>query len=347
MTISPLHNELNFEKIKPKTVWLESQYYEQAINISQNVDGEKNQWKAYLNELALLGFLEWLQQRIPDIKVKQELDFQQSRVNLQIGDFKVQLITVDNPYDNVIVPKVNITSPQLAAHLYVLIEVVEEAERIIIHGIIRHDEIISSKNSKHFATKQSDICEIPLSSFDYEISNLLLYIRFLEVKAIPLPTIKDKETDTITQVIVNIGQWLNGVFEEGWQSLGDLISETSPWGYARSSKSFKFPVKQGKLFNLGSLLDGKNFVLAIYVRLEESQERNVQVEIKYPNKNCLPQGLELKVTLNHDTPQSQSQSAIAREIDNSIMLEFSEPSNAHFKVEAIYQDAVFTEKFVL
>jgi hypothetical protein len=348
MITSSLHNQSNsYRQIQPKTVWLEPEHYERAIEISQKIDSDINQWKAYLNELAFLGFTEWLQQQIPDIEVKQNLDLHQERVNLQVGEFKVQLITVDNLDDNVTIPLINITSPQLAAHFYVLIEVLEEAERITIHGIIRHDELSQIQKLKYLTT-QSEVCEIPLSSFDGEVDNLLLYIRFLQVEAIPLPSIKNKEISKVTKALVNLGPWWSRVFEENWQSLEEIfIPQTSGWGFARSNKLSEFPIQRGKLFDFGLLLNGQRFVLVVNMRLEENQDKGVLVQIRYQNQDCLPPGLKLKVTLNYNTPESESETAIARESDQIIQLEFSEASSTHFKVEAIYQDAEFTEEFIL
>ena len=349
MITLPLHNKRNFDRqVQAQVVWLESEHYEKAISISQNINGEKNQWKAYLNELALLGFTEWLQQHIPHIDVEQDSK-QQERVYLQVGEFKVQLITVDNLYNIVTIPQVNITSPQLAAHFYVLIEVLEEAEQIIIHGIIRHDELSAIKNLKHEANQQSEICEIPLSNFDAELNNLLLYTQFLKVEAIPLPIIKNQETKTVTQPLVNLAQWWSGVIEEGWQRLEEILTPpTFVFGGATRSISSSDTIRErGEVFDFGTLLNGKKFVLVVKMKHGTNQEKNVLVQILSQTEDCLPQGLKLKITLNHNTLEGESETVIARKSDRIIQLEFSEPSNTLFKVEAVYQDAEIIKEFAL
>ena len=47
------------------------------------------------------------------------------------------------------------------------------------------------------------------------------------------------------------------------------------------------------------------------------------------------------------TNEAESEEAIATESDYIIQIGFREPSGKQFKVEAIYQDAVVTEEFVL
>lgn len=347
MTRLSLQAEQDFsQRIKPRIACLEPEHYEKAVNISQNIDGEKNQWRVYLNQLALFGFEEWLQEQILDIEVKQlYVNSQQKNVNLQVGEFKLQLITVDSLYENfVTISQESITSPQLAAHFYVLVEILEEAEQLIIHGIIRHDELSQSQKSEN--------CKLTLSSFDSEVNNLFLYIRFLEVEAIPLPKPAENITHKVTQSLVNLSQWWSGLFEENWQSIENILTPQMPnLGYAgatrRNTKSSDFAVRRGKLFDFGLLLNNQRFALTINLRLEENRDIGVLAQICSENEYCLPQGLKLKVTLNHNTDEAESESAIAREYDQIIQLAFSEVPGKQFKVEAIYQDAVMTQEFVL
>ena len=347
MTILPIQPERDFSKrSKPRVALLEAEHYEKAIKISQSVDGEKNQWRVYLNQLALLGFEEWLQEQIPEIEVKQlKADSQHKNVNLQVGEFKIQLITVDSLVDNfVTIPQNKITSPQLAAHFYILVEILEEAEQLSIHGIIRHDELSQ--------IQKSETCKIPLSCFDSEVNNLFLYTRFLEVEAIPLPKPAENITNTATQSLVNLSQWWSGVFEETWQSLEEILTPQIPsLGYSgatrRTTKSSDFAVRRAKIFDFGLLLNNRRFALTVNMRFEENQEIGVLVQILTHDEYSLPQGLKLKVTLNHNTLAAESEEAIARECDQIIQLTFSEARGKQFKVEAIYQDAVVTEEFVL
>ena len=124
------------------------------------------------------------------------------------------------------------------------------------------------------------------------------------------------------------------------------------WGYLkratrRGHKSSDFAVRRGKLFDFGLLFNGQRFALTVNMRFEENQEIGVLVQILTHNEYYLPQGLKLKVTLNHNTDEAESESAIAREYDQIIQLAFSETHGKQFKVEVIYQDAVVTEEFVL
>ncbi len=345
MMTSPLHEQNDLGKrIYPRIAWLEQEHFESAKNSSKDISGEKNQWRNYLNHLTLLGFEEWLQEQLPDIDIKK------TGVNLKVGKFKVQLITVDNLIDDfVTIAQDNINSPQLAAHFYVLVEVLEEIEQLRIHGIIRHDELCKMSGN-------TNDCKIPLSRFDNQVNNLLLYTRFLEADAIAIPNITGEVITNIAQSLVNLGKWWSGAFEEGWHSLEEVFTPQTPaWGYVKSvvrrgtldKRSCDFAVRRGKLFDFGLLLNGQRFALTLNMRTEENQEIGVLAQIRPQNEYCLPQGLRLKVTLNHNTDVAESEEAIARECDQIIQLAFSEAHGKQFKVEAIYQDAVVMEEFVL
>lgn len=377
---------------KTKLLSLEPEYYEKAKKISDNIVDEKNQWKTYLNELAVLGFEKWLKQQLPEITVKREHpDFKEIGIHLQIDKFKMKIITLDNHYDDFItISEDNIISPNIAVHFYVLVDVLEEDEQLKIYGLIRHDEL--SKNIRY------GICKIPISDFDSEINNLLLYTSFLKPEAIPLPKPAENITPdrvisqvkssikqashTFPESLINLAQWWSGVFEDSWKSLEEIVTPQTPtWGCIKSSvkshligeSSSEYPIKKGKLFDFGLLLNGKRFALVVKMKHQDKEEKGVLVQILNQNiEDCLPQGLKLKVTLNHNvheneegikSPESryginslesryainlkESRYAIARECDQIIQLAFSETSGTQFKVEAIYQDVVITEEFVL
>lgn len=218
-----------------------------------------------------------------------------------------------------------------------------------IHAIIRHDELSAIQKLKYQANQQSEICKIPLFNFDGELNNLLLYTQFLKVEAIRLPIIKNQETKTVTQPVVNLAQWWNGVIEEGWQRLEEILTpKTFVLGGATRSISSPDTIRErGEVFDFGTLLNGKKFVLVVKMKHGTNQETNVLVQILSQTGDCLPQGLKLKITLNHNTLEGESETVIARSSDQIIQLEFSEPSNTLFKVEAIYQDAERIKEFTL
>ena len=96
-------------------------------------------------------------------------------------------------------------------------------------------------------------------------------------------------------------------------------------------------IRRGEVFDFRTLLNGKKFALVVKMKRRINEEENVLIQIRDQIGDCLPQGLKLKITLNHNILESESETVVARSSDQIIQLEFSKPSNAQFKVEAIYQ----------
>jgi Protein of unknown function (DUF1822) len=354
-------------KLSPKVVCLEPEHFDEARVISDNnfrQFGDIRQWKIYLNALALLGFKKYLKELNPNIKIHPDgsANVIDDVCYLSVSEFRLCLIIVDNLIDDfVTIPAKLITSAKMAAHFYVLLEVLEEEEQLNIHGFLRYDELSKYSQTPDFKSESEDSYNFPLSLFDTELNNLLLYTRFLEASAIKLPvvvTINNTVIETVTQVknqadkaLVNLGKWWDGIFEEGWQStasIGSIIPHNLAWGYVRSRKeSNSFPISQTKLFDFGLLLQNKFLALIVSLKKEENEEQGVLVQVLPHEAEHLPSGLKLKVTLNPNTPDSISQEITARQVDRAIQLEFSEAPNKQFKVEVSYQDAVVTEEFML
>jgi hypothetical protein len=354
-----------------KVIWLEPEHFEGAKEISDQDLGETRQWKNYLNALALFGFEQWLRERISDIQINRDnyWIFQSDSThvldvvyNLSLGEFKLCLIPVDNLIDGfVTLPEEVIKSPKFAAHFYVLIEVLEEEEQLNIYGFLRYDKLVKHCQSMNFDAKSDSYYQIPLSWFDTEIDNLLLYSRFLEKSAIPLPSVFEVNNtviENITQTprsmakaIINLSQWWCGVFEEDWQStenIGNTLSNNYAWGYVRSrNQSNNHPISRTKVFDFGLLLNGQSLALVVNVKQGENNEIDVLAQVIPCNEGYLPLGLKLKVTLNFDTSEPESQEVTARKADNAIQLEFSDAPGKKFKVEVSFMDAVVTEEFLL
>lgn len=369
---SLLHNSQYLDRNLETTImFLKTNYFEKAREISNQVNGEINQWKTYLSAITLFAFEESLQELVPDIKIDinnasifqpQYQNLTDTVCNIQLNNLRLCLIISDSFIDDwITVPENIINSPEFAGHLYVLLEIIEDEEKLIFHGFVHRDEILEYQNPVANITdsnQYSNNFKIPLSRFDSEINNLLIYARFLEPNAITLPTVSlteqirlpniNRVSNVVTQSLINLEQWWSGVFEEDWKSLEEILTLQIPDPiYLRSKNSPEYPIQKGKLFDFGSLLNNKQFALVVKIKPEVGNEKGVLIQIRPQNEYCLPQGLKLKVTLNHNTNEPESEEAIAMESDYIVQLGFSEASGKQFKVEAIYQDAVITQEFVL
>jgi hypothetical protein len=224
--------------------------------------------------------------------------------------------------------------------------------------------LTSMWQSINLEAKSDSYYQLPLSWFDSEINNLLLYSRFLSPTAIPLPSVAEVKnieirnltpaTNIATKAVVNLSNWWLEVFEEGWQSTKNILKTLDNnyvWGYARSH-SIADHHSGAKKLDFGLLLNGQTLALVLNLTRLENNEVDVLVQVihcyqEHRNQEYLPPGLKLKVTLNPNTSESESQEVTAREADNVIQLEFSEALGKQFQVEVSFNNAVVTEEFLL
>lgn len=366
-----------YRKLAPrkKFISLESEEFAKALKISQKVTDERGRWQTYLNALALLGFVGWLQEQIPNIKINSEQSSIFESVttkitntvhNLQVGTFKLCLIVVSSlQSESITLAEDIVKMAELASHFYVLIQVLEEEAELIVHGFIRYDEIMKYHQSfdKSIEKNYSRNFNISVSEFDPEVNNLLLYTRFLKQGAIPLPVNPHPLsacTSKSIESLVNLGEWLGGVFNKGWQSLEDFYPPSLYW---EERKSLSWGPSRGKFkhatdcettgskrYDLGLRLKGQKVALVIRMKPDEDYENEQDVLVQVcPDQvqQYLPQSLKLKVTLNPDSTNSDCEEVVARTADNFIQLEFNESPGKQFKVEISYEELAIVEQFVL
>ncbi len=146
---------------------------------------------------------------------------------------------------------------------------------------------------------------------------------------------------TLMDVVVKLLQWLDGVFEEGWQAVEELWAPRSQLGYARSASGFT--VKRAKVIDLGLLLNGETVALVVNLQHEANNEVGILVQVQpMGDRQHLPPGLKLQVNLESDSAEVE-----AREADKYIQLEFSQRPGRRFNVQISLGDGIITEEFAV
>ncbi len=157
--------------------------------------------------------------------------------------------------------------------------------------------------------------------------------------------------------LINLGQWLNNIFETGWSAAESLLNPEQlipAFGFRRAellesnlseSEIAKNRVSKAKLINLGLYFGERNLVLLVEIDAEENGNISVTLQVHpSPNDIYLPEGLELKVLESSDEVFMEAQ---ARSRDNYIQLQFSGQPKEVFRVEIILDSIKFSEKFKL
>lgn len=333
----------------PETLWLESDHFAQAQGIAERQHGEQQQWQAYLNALAMLTFADWLTERLPNYPIEQLAHEGVDASYLQAHEFKLCLITVEHVLDEVMgVSRAAIEQADLAAHFYVMLEVLEDQEQVIVRGFLPHDELITQAN-RIVSSQPDEFCLIPLSALDRELNHLVIHLQYAEPSAIFIPQAPAQSVLALPQQNLNemrtrLSQWLQGVLAEGWQTIDTLINPDV--NLAWSTRHTPLDAKGGKLINFGVQLGGQTVALLVTVAPESAGKIGVNIQV-LPGGGAPVLPPQLRLTLLSDT-NKLLQEVESRAQDNYIQLKpFKGKPGICFSIEVSLQDIRVKEEFEL
>ena len=156
---------------------------------------------------------------------------------------------------------------------------------------------------------------------------------------------------------INLGQWFNNCFDEGWLTVVSLLNpeQLNPAFGFRSIELLEptlsefeminTRVSRAKLINLGIQFNNRNVILLIEMNPEANGNIGVTLQVHpSPNDIYLPEALELQIIESPDEVFMQVQ---ARNRDNYIQLQFTGQPEEVFSVKIILDDLKFFEKFQL
>ena len=273
---------MNSRQLLPEVIWLEPEQIEQAKAISESSTPEAKRWQSYLNVLALLGFEQWLSNRLPEQTIQRLPKPIESVCYVEVSGFTVGLITVEQVLDETVqIPQAAVEQPDLAAHFYVMQEVSEEQELVTIGGFCRYDELINYCD-RHPDQIQEGYYQLPLTFLDAEPNHLLFYCRALQPSAIALPISAtpmdvDSLLDPLTNTTTRLTQWLQNAFDQNWQAIDQLINPEACLSF--STRTIESGAKRGKLINLGLQLGHQTVALLVNVTPEAEEKLGVLVQL--------------------------------------------------------------------
>lgn len=349
MTNHPM-SAVNVRLLLPETLWLEPEHFQQAKEISNPFSDEQQQWQIYLNALAKLAFAPWLQERLTTQLIQQSSDDITEMNFISTGEFRLGLIVTEHILDEIVnIPRRAIEQPGLAAHFYVVLEVSEEQEQVIIRGFLRHDELVVHCDRLTPSLSSSEFYPIPLSAFDAEMNHLVIYIQHTSPGTILLPTdsptaIAEPSQTNLSRLSSNLSQWLQGVLDEGWQTIDTLINPEA--NLAWSTRQTFLGTKGGKLINFGVQLNNQTVALLVTVTPESEGKIGISIQaLPVGGQSTLPAQLKLTLLSSTDKILQEVQS---REHDNYIQLKpFKGKPGINFSIEVSLNGVKVREGFEL
>jgi Protein of unknown function (DUF1822) len=184
------YNETRIE-LQPKN-------WQQAGYLSQSINQPEQRWQVYLCVLGVFGFQQWLQERgfnPNQININQSSIWQPAYANLvaaacniQVGNFKVCLITASKFTTQHSFPFAVFDIPKLTAHFYVLMQVDEEQNQVAVSGFINYEQYLNYQETVNLEIESDWTYTLPENLFNQDTNTLLLNLRCLDADAIQLPT---------------------------------------------------------------------------------------------------------------------------------------------------------------
>lgn len=339
-----------------ETAWLEPEHFALAQKTSSLEKTNHNtSWKIYLNTLALLGLEVWLEKSLPDKVITRDIHAIATAGNLKVGEFKFCAIATESLLGEVVkIPKAIIENPDNFAHFYVVLEVLEEEEQVVIRGFLSHKQLIESKNNFKLPISDGGY-QIPLSLFDMEPNHLSLYQRYVEASEFLAP-VAQTQVAQATKIAANIvsttttklSEWLQGVINESWQSL-DSIKRPEYFDY--SFRSINDETKRTKIIDLGINLDSHKVALVICIspnNLDDVNQGKIRVlaQLRPMNEDdFLPYDIKLSLI---SKAGKVLQEISSRTQDKYIQLNvFKGESGKQFSIKVSLGNSSITEKFEL
>ncbi len=150
--------------------------------------------------------------------------------------------------------------------------------------------------------------------------------------------------------IVNLGQWLQNVFEQSWQTVDSVLNPLTfsfrkANGSGMDSEYTDPHVRRAKLIDLGMQLAGHQIALVVELRPESEDKSGILLQVHPAGSHIfLPPLLQLIVL---DETGNIFLEAKARRADNYIQLQFSGTAGERFSVKVALGEVSFTESFVI
>ncbi|MGB7248768.1 MAG: DUF1822 family protein [Phormidesmis sp.] len=356
----------------PETLWLEPEHFTEAKSISAGIDSvsahsdrESQQWQTYINALALLAFEVWLKEKLPDSDVRAIApsliptphSTNRSVSYLSVDGFRLCILATEHVLDEQIsLPTTAVEQAELAAHCYVVLEVLEEQAQAITRGFLAYDELIAQLNRIVIpaAERSSEYALLPLSALDAELNHLLACVRYSHPSKISLPaslpissaatSSQPSEVTSVDNRLTRLGQWLQGTLSEGWQAVEQLVNPTA--NLAWSTRDTGSAIKGGKLINLGVQLGRHPVVLLIAVTPEAEGKIGINVQVFPTGSNTvLPPQLTVALLSSTD---GVLQAVTSRAQDSYIQLRtFKGRAGIRFSLAVSLNDIAVKEAFEL
>ncbi|OKH29995.1 hypothetical protein NIES2119_31720 [[Phormidium ambiguum] IAM M-71] len=232
MTKNTINSRFEWDAIESDTITLDISLIDRAIELSDPISNENQQWQAYINALALFSFEQWLSDRAPDLSINnnqcsiflpQYAGLLQSVCNLKVGNCKICLIPVTTSIDKTIpLSKIAIELSEYKANFYVIISLIEELEQANVLGFLPYYQLIEEIENQQFKIQSNWNYQLSMSWFNVNPDDLLLSLRCLETEPLLQQNLVTASANKLSKIREKLAQYqpqLETSEQELWQIL--------------------------------------------------------------------------------------------------------------------------------
>ena len=201
-----------------------------VVQHSQACVDETLQWQGFLENMAIRGVQQWLAAGANPFTVN--LEAKSSASQLRVNGYRLQVVPVGSFSDHwVTLPRSLPVAPAEQPHLYILVEVMEETNQVVILSGLRGDHLAGVMAQHAIAPSNEARITLPINAFATSPDQILLYLTCLEPAAIqPQPLVLAAQPQTpdptpqrpdLGTALINVSQWFNNQL--------DTIAEQLAW----------------------------------------------------------------------------------------------------------------------
>lgn len=230
------------------TLTLDPEAMAWAVQVSQPISDETEQWQSFLRAIALRGFQQWLEMGALDLAACYDPNTAPPvGINCRVGGFRLCLLPQGSLSDDVItIPQTTLDDARHCAHLYVLVDVQEEADQVTILSSLRHDQLRAYQHQGHLNANPDGTYTLPMQLFDTPPERLLLYLSCLnpamlaEPQTVATPAAAAPSPNLIDLglgQVINAGRWLQNQLDEVADRLAWTLMTPMTPAYATAMRS--------------------------------------------------------------------------------------------------------------
>jgi len=144
-----------------------------------------NEWETFLKAMAIAGFEQWLEEGATPLSVTHTTAGMDRAAELTVGRYRLCILAMGGLSDDRVELFLKSSADSLEsaiAHLYVIVEVQEEINRVSIVSGLRRDQLLQRIGIERLqqARTSAEPLEVPVSHFEIEPEQILLYLNCLE-----------------------------------------------------------------------------------------------------------------------------------------------------------------------